>query len=47
MPHRNSQIIRQWEIIWSIAGPPGRTIKSLAAELGVSTRTIRRDLTAL
>ncbi len=47
MPNRNSQIIRQWEIIWSIAGPPGRTIKSMATELGVSTRTIRRDLIAL
>jgi predicted DNA-binding transcriptional regulator YafY len=47
MPDRNTQIIRQWEIIWSLRGPAGRTIKSLAAEHGVCTRTIRRDLAAL
>lgn len=44
---RNDQLIRQWEILWSLVGPPGRTIKAMADEHGVNTRTIHRDLEAL
>jgi predicted DNA-binding transcriptional regulator YafY len=44
---RNDQLIRQWEILWSLVGPPGRTIKAMAEEYEVSERTIQRDLEAL
>jgi predicted DNA-binding transcriptional regulator YafY len=44
---RNDQLIRQWEILWSLVGPPGRTVKAMAKEYGVTTRTIDRDLEAL
>jgi len=44
---RNDQLIRQWEILWSLVGPPGRTVKEMAEEYGVNTRTIQRDLEAL
>ncbi|MCL4847247.1 MAG: HTH domain-containing protein [Acidobacteria bacterium] len=45
---RNREFIRQWEILRTLdACRLGRTIHELAADTGVSTRTIRRDLAAL
>lgn len=44
---RNSELIRQWTLLQRIAAARGRTIPELANDLGVSTRTIRRDLDAL
>lgn len=45
---RNSELIRQWEILRAIDGARnGIGIAKLAAERGVHTRTIRRDVDAL
>jgi predicted DNA-binding transcriptional regulator YafY len=44
---RNSELIRQWRLLGRIATARGNTIPKLAAELRVSTRTVRRDLDAL
>ena len=44
---RNSELIRQWTILRRIATARGQTIPTLASNLSVSTRTIRRDLAAL
>jgi proteasome accessory factor B len=44
---RNSELIRQWTLLHRIATTRGQTIPTLATELSVSTRTIRRDLEAL
>ncbi|MFN8060864.1 MAG: WYL domain-containing protein [Vicinamibacterales bacterium] len=45
---RNAEVIRQWNLLRSVEGSRlGRTIDELAADAGVSTRTIRRDLAAL
>jgi len=44
---RNSELIRQWTLLQQVAGARDRTIPKLALALGVSTRTIRRDLAAL
>jgi predicted DNA-binding transcriptional regulator YafY len=45
---RNRELIRQWRILQAInAARLGLTVESLAAEHGVSSRTIRRDLAAL
>jgi proteasome accessory factor B len=44
---RNSELIRQWTLLQQIATARGQTIPKLASDLGVSTRTIRRDLDAL
>ena len=47
-PVRNAEVIRQWQILREIeTRRVGVTIHELAAEVGVSTRTIRRDLQAL
>jgi predicted DNA-binding transcriptional regulator YafY len=43
---RNRQIIRTWRIVRELS-VGGRTFNGLAAELGVTSRTIRRDLEAL
>ncbi len=43
---RNQQLVRQWSLLYSL-GHYGKTIKTLADELGVTERTIRRDLNAL
>lgn len=43
---RNSELIRQWTLLRQIAAAR-TTIPKLAEELNVTTRTIRRDLTAL
>jgi predicted DNA-binding transcriptional regulator YafY len=46
---RNAEVIRQWTILREIerARSGGVTIDDLAAQCGVTTRTIRRDLQAL
>jgi len=44
---RSNEMIRQWKLLQRLASRRGSTIPSLAAELNVTTRTIRRDLTAL
>jgi predicted DNA-binding transcriptional regulator YafY len=45
--HRNRELIRQWTLLQTIARSRDCTIAKLAADLGVSTRTIHRDLNAL
>ena len=45
--HRNRELIRQWTLLQAMARSRDCTIPKLAADLGVSTRTIRRDLNAL
>src|SRR5262245_22193072 len=44
---RNREFIRQWTLLQRVASARGSTIPKLAHDLGVSTRTIRRDLEAL
>jgi predicted DNA-binding transcriptional regulator YafY len=44
---RNAEVIRQWNILRAIEASRRATIDGLAAQEGVSTRTIRRDLEAL
>ncbi|HEY5619133.1 MAG TPA: WYL domain-containing protein [Vicinamibacterales bacterium] len=45
---RNQEVIRQWKVLHGLeSSRHGTTIAALAAELGVTTRTIRRDLAAL
>ncbi len=44
---RNAELIRQWTLLQRIATERGSTIPKLANDLGVSTRTVRRDLEAL
>ena len=45
---RNAEVIRQWQILREIeTRRTGVTIHELADQVGVSTRTIRRDLQAL
>lgn len=45
---RNAEVIRQWQILRQIeSARAGVTIHELAERTGVTTRTIRRDLTAL
>lgn len=45
---RNAEVIRQWQILREIESRrTGVTIHDLAAQVDVSTRTIRRDLQAL
>ena len=44
---RNSELIRQWTLLQKVASARDWTIPKLAEALGVSTRTIRRDLAAL
>ncbi|MGH9257148.1 MAG: helix-turn-helix transcriptional regulator [Vicinamibacterales bacterium] len=45
---RNQEVIRQWKVLHALeSSRQGVTIAALAAELAVTTRTIRRDLTAL
>jgi predicted DNA-binding transcriptional regulator YafY len=45
--HRNKELIRQWTLLQQVARVRDSTIPTLASDLGVSTRTIRRDLAAL
>ena len=45
---RNQEVIRQWRLLHALeSSRHGATIDSLASELEVTTRTIRRDLAAL
>lgn len=45
---RNQEVIRQWKLLHALeSSRHGATIDGLAAELEVTTRTIRRDLAAL
>ena len=44
---RNSELIRQWTLLRQLAAVRTNTIPKLADDLGVTTRTVRRDLTAL
>jgi predicted DNA-binding transcriptional regulator YafY len=45
---RNAEMIRQWEILRTLESARfGRTIQEMADDRGVTTRTIRRDLSAL
>lgn len=45
---RNQEVIRQWKVLHALeASRHGATIAAMADELGVTTRTIRRDLAAL
>jgi proteasome accessory factor B len=45
---RNQEVIRQWKLLHALeASRHGATINALATDLGVTTRTIRRDLAAL
>src|SRR5215212_4961877 len=44
---RNAEVIRQWPILKELEASRRATIDGLAAQTGVTTRTIRRDLEAL
>ena len=44
---RNTEVIRQWNILREIEASHGATIRQLSTLTGVTTRTIRRDLDAL
>ena len=45
---RNQEVIRQWKLLHALeASRNGVTLDTLAEDLGVTTRTIRRDLAAL
>lgn len=45
---RNQEVIRQWKVLHALeSSRHGATIDALADDLGVTTRTIRRDLAAL
>lgn len=45
---RNQEVIRQWKVLHALeSSRHGASIDSLASELDVTTRTIRRDLAAL
>jgi len=45
---RNQEVIRQWKVLHALeSSRHGATIAALAGDLGVTTRTIRRDLAAL
>lgn len=44
---RNAEVIRQWTLLRHLAAGRTNTIPKLAGSLGVTTRTIRRDLAAL
>lgn len=43
---RASQFVRMWKLLVLLRGGP-RTLQSLAASVGASHRTVRRDLEAL
>lgn len=44
---RGDQTSRQWHLVRLLSGPRGRTLAQLRAELGVSKRTVQRDIDAL
>lgn len=44
---RGDQLTRQWKLVQLLAGRVGRTLAQLAGELGVSKRTVQRDIEVL
>ena len=44
---RGDQLTRQWQLVQLLAGRLGRTIGQLSGELGVTKRTVQRDLEVL
>ena len=44
---RGDQTSRQWQLVRLLFGPRGRTLQQLRSELGVSKRTVQRDIDAL
>ncbi len=44
---RGDQLIRQWKLVGLLSGKLGRTLDQLAGELGVTKRTIQRDIQVL
>jgi len=44
---RGDQLTRQWRIVSLLSGRAGRTLAQLTAELGVTKRTIQRDIAVL
>lgn len=44
---RGDQLTRQWKLVQLLAGRMGRTLVQLASELGVTKRTIQRDIEVL
>jgi predicted DNA-binding transcriptional regulator YafY len=44
---RGDQLTRQWKLVQLLAGRVGRTLAQLVGELGVSKRTIQRDIEVL
>jgi proteasome accessory factor B len=44
---RGDQLTRQWKLVQLLAGRMGRTLAQLCGELGVSKRTIQRDIDVL
>jgi len=44
---RGDQLTRQWRLVQLLAGRMGRNLTQLAAELGVTKRTVQRDIEVL
>lgn len=44
---RGDQLTRQWRIVSLLSGRVGRSLDQLKAELGVTKRTIQRDIAVL
>jgi len=44
---RGDQLTRQWKLVQLLAGHHGRTLAQLTQELGVTKRTVQRDVEAL
>jgi predicted DNA-binding transcriptional regulator YafY len=44
---RGDQLIRQWKLVDLLSGKYGRTFNQLSAELGVTKRTVQRDIQVL
>jgi predicted DNA-binding transcriptional regulator YafY len=44
---RGDQLTRQWRLVQLLAGRLGRTLAQLAGELGVTKRTVQRDIEVL
>jgi predicted DNA-binding transcriptional regulator YafY len=44
---RGDQLTRQWKLVQLLAGRLGRTLAQLAGELGVTKRTVQRDVEVL
>ena len=44
---RGDQLTREWKLVQLLAGRVGRTLAQLCVELGVSKRTIQRDIEVL